>query len=188
MSDDKITNFESDEEPIVIDKKTGFSSFSKGKKIGIIVAAIVLVLVLVSGVYCIVTEQNPLQAVNTITGSNDNKIVGNWESDSNPGISAYVFNEDGTCEQYVLTAAFHWDYQIKGNKLSMINSETSKENVYQITVSGDKLTMKLVKQDDKDVEEGETLLYNKVEQLNQSTLIDAIQNLKDKSDEETTNN
>lgn len=184
MSDDEIKELEEDKTIVIKeDKKSKFSSLPKGKKIGCIVAVIVLILILGVGIYCGVTEQNPVQAFNTVVGNNDNKIVGNWESDSNPGISAYVFNEDGTCEQYVLTAAFHWDYQIKGNKLSMINEETSKENVYQITVSGDKLTMKLVKQDDKDVDNGEALLYNKVDELNQSTLIDAIQNLKDNTTE-----
>lgn len=161
-----------------------------GKKIGrlagIICGAIVFILIIAFAIYCGVTHQSPVSAFNSATGKNDNKIVGIWESDANPGISAYQFNSDGTCDQYVLTAVFHWDYTVKGNKLTMTNDSTSKSNVYQITVNDKELTMKLIVQDDKKVESDEALLYNSVEELNQSTLVDAIQNLKGDSEETTT--
>ncbi len=147
-----------------------------------IVAVIAVIVILVGGIYCGVTEQSPVQAINTAFGANNDKLIGNWESDANPGFSAYVFNEDGTCDQYVLTAVFHWDYEVKGNKLSMVNKTTSKENVYRITVSGDKLTMTLIVQDDVEVDNGDTLAYNKVEELHQKTLTDVLQNMKQSED------
>ena len=154
------------------------------KLIGIIVGAVVLVVLLGFGIYCGVTDQSPASAVNSMIGKTDDKIVGIWESDANPGISAYQFNSDGTCDQYILTAVFHWDYTVKGNKLTMTNETTSKSNIYQISVTDKEMTMKLIVQDDKEGEEDEAVLYNRVEELNQSTLIDAIQNLK--QDENTT--
>lgn len=146
---------------------------STGKKIAIAAAAVILALIIAGGVYCVSTDQNPIEATQSIFSSNEEKLIGKWQSQDAPGLSAYVFYDDGTYDSYLSSVNFSGEYTVKGNKLTLINPETSKEIVYKFKVSGKVLTLTLVEEDDKS-KDPEISKYDSVEELNQKTLSDLI--------------
>ncbi|MDD6727719.1 MAG: DUF5640 domain-containing protein [Eubacteriales bacterium] len=153
------------------------SKLSTGKIVGIIVAVVVFVLIVAGGIYCVSTDQNPVEAVQSVFSSNEEKIVGKWESQDSPGISAYVFDEDGNYDSYISTVNFSGTYSVKGNKLTLINPTTSKEVVYKFSISGNVLTLTLLEEDGREAEvngEKDVIKYNKVDELNMKTLSDII--------------
>lgn len=167
------------------------TKLSTGKKIIIAVAAVILALIIAGGIYCISTDQNPAEAVNTVFSSNDDKLIGKWQSQTAPGLSAYVFYDDGTYDSYLSTVNFSGNYTVKGNKITLINPDTSKEITYKFKVSGKELTLTLLEEDGREAEinnEQDVSKYDKVDELNMKTLSDLIGELATKSDDETTEN
>lgn len=160
---------------------------SNGKKIAIIIAAVVLALIIAGGAYCIATDQNPAEATQSIFSSNEEKLIGKWQSQSSPGLSAYVFDEDGTYDSYLSTVPFSGNYTVKGNKLTLINPDTSKEIVYKFKVSGKVLTLTLLEEDGTESKTQDVSKYDLVDELNQKTLSDLIGEVAAQSKEETQN-
>lgn len=158
-------------------------NLSKVKKIIIAVVSVILVLVIAGGVYCISTNQNPVQATKSIFTASDNQIVGKWQSQKNPGLSAYIFYEDGTYDSYISTANFSGNYEIDGNKLILKNPSTAKEITYKFSVNEKELTLTVIDEalatDEKEVSK-----YDRVDELNQKSFADIIGELKE--DKETT--
>ena len=150
------------------------SSKAKFKIIGSIVGIIVIILIATCGIYCISTSQSPKQAFQTVFKQNDELILGYWESEKSPGLSAYKFDSDGTYNTYLSTVIIPGRYEIEGNKIYLSNPSTGKDIVYKMTVSETKLTLKTVEEDGKESETNEVLVYNRVEELNQKTLTDLI--------------
>ncbi|MGN1329713.1 MAG: DUF5640 domain-containing protein [Eubacterium sp.] len=145
-----------------------------GKKIAIAVAAVILALLIAGGAYCIATDQNPVEATQSIFSSDDEKLIGKWQSQSSPGLSAYVFYDDGTYDSYLSTVNFSGNYTVKGNKLTLINPDTSKEIVYKYKISGKVLTLTLLEEDGSESKAEDISKYDSVDELNQKTLSDLI--------------
>lgn len=160
-------------------------NLSKVKKIIIAVVSVILVLVIAGGVYCIATDQNPVQATKSIFTESDDQIIGKWQSQKNPGLSAYIFYEDGTYDSYISTANFSGNYEIDGNKLILKNPSTAKEITYKFSVNEKELTLTVIDEalatDEKEVSK-----YDRVDELNQKSFADIIGELKESKEETTT--
>ncbi len=153
---------------------------STGNKIVIAVVAVILALLIAGGIYCITTSQNPVEAVQSIFSSDEEKLIGKWQSQASPGLSAYVFYDDGTYDSYLSTVNFSGEYTVKGNKVTLINPDTNKEVIYKFKVTSTELTLTLI---DDDIEE-DVNVYDRVDELNQKTLTDLIGELATDSDDE----
>ncbi len=160
------------------------TNLSTGKKIAIAVAAVILALLIAGGVYCIATDQNPVEATQSIFSSDDEKLIGKWQSQSSPGLSAYVFYDDGTYDSYLSTVNFSGNYTVKGNKLTLVNPDTSKEIVYKFKISGKVLTLTLLEEDGSESKTEDISKYDSVDELNQKTLSDLIGEVAGQSKEE----
>ena len=144
------------------------------KKVVAIVTAVILLIVIAGGVYCISTKQSPVDAAKTVFTSNDNQLIGKWQSQKSPGLSAFVFNEDGTYDSYISTVNFSGEYEIKGNKLYLKNPTTSKEIVYKFSVNEKTLSLQVFEEDGEKSETKDESKYDRVDELNQKTLTDMI--------------
>ena len=91
---------------------------SKAKTAIIIIAAIIFALLVAGGIYCVATDQSPATAIEAATAHQD-KLVGKWQSQKSPGLSAYVFYDDGTYDSYLSTVNFSGEYTVKGNKITL---------------------------------------------------------------------
>jgi hypothetical protein len=160
-------------------------SLSKIQKALIAVAAVILVLVIAGGIYCISTDQNPADAAKSVFTSNDEQIIGKWQSQKSPGISAFVFYEDGTYDSYISTANFSGTYEINGSKITLKNPSTSKEIVYKFSVNEKVLTLNLIEEDGTKTEEDEVSKYDRVDELNQKSIIDILSESKEENEETT---
>ena len=138
---------------------------SKAKTAIIIIAAIIFALLVAGGIYCVATDQSPATAIEAATAHQD-KLVGKWQSQKSPGLSAYVFYDDGTYDSYLSTVNFSGEYSVKGNKITLTNPNTNGQVVYKYKV----LTLTLM-EDDK---EAETNAYDSVDELQMKTLADLI--------------
>lgn len=155
------------------------NKLSVAKKIIIAVAAVILALIIAGGVYCVSTQQNPAEAAKTIFTDNEELLIGKWQSQENPGVSAYVFYDDESYDSYLSTVNFTGRYTISGNKLALINPSTSKEIVYKFSVTEKELTLTLVEEDGKKPEEKEVSKYDRVDELNQISFPDLIEQAKE---------
>lgn len=150
------------------------------------VAAIVLALIIAAGAYCISTSQTPVQAAKSIFTSGEEQIIGKWQSQDKPGLSAFVFYDDATYDSYISTVNFSGDYEIKGNKLTLRNPSTNKDIVYKFSVNEKVLTLQLIEEDGKEPEEKEESKYDRVDELNQKSLTDLLGELAGSNEETTT--
>ena len=159
---------------------------SKTQKIIIsVVAGIIAVLIIAGGVYCIATDQTPADATKSVFTSNDEQIVGKWQSQKNPGLSAYVFYEDGTYDSYISTANFSGEYKIEGNKLTLQNPTTYKEIVYKFSVNNKELSLTVIEEDGEKAKDKDVSKYDRVDELNQKSLLDLIGELKEDNESTT---
>ncbi|MCM1114417.1 MAG: DUF5640 domain-containing protein [Clostridium sp.] len=147
---------------------------NKAQKAISIIVAVILAVVIACGVYCISTDQSPVQAVKTVFTSNENQIIGKWQSQKSPGLSAYVFYDDGTYDSYLSTVNFSGEYTIKGNKLTLNNPNTMKEIVYTFSVNEKTLTIETYEEDGEKSEDDTVNKYDRVDELNQKSLTDLI--------------
>ncbi len=149
------------------------------KIIAIVVAAVLVILIAAGSIYCVSTDQNPSEAAKSIFSGNEEQIVGKWQSQKNPGLSAFVFYEDGTYDSYISTANFSGNYEIDGNKLTLNNPSTAKEIVYKFKVNEKELSLTLYEEDGEEAETKEVSAYDRVDELNQKSLADLIGELKE---------
>lgn len=158
---------------------------SKTAKIIIsVIAGIIAALIIAAGAYCIATDQNPSQAAKSIFTSGDEQIVGKWQSQKSPGLSAYVFYDDGTYDSYISTANFSGNYEIDGSKLILKNPSTSKDIVFKYKVTEKELSLTVLEEDGVEADGTEVSKYDRVDELNQKSLADIIGELAE--DNETT--
>lgn len=160
-------------------KKSG--RLSKPVKAVIIAAGVILVFAAVFGGIAIQTKDNPFTYVASVVKNSKEDLVGIWESDSAPGLSAYVFNEDGTYDTYISSYNFSGQYKATPNKLTLTNTLTGQEVTYKYSISGDSLKLTLIEENGKEVEDDETVKYNKIAQLNQKTISDILSSYKSSS-------
>lgn len=147
------------------------------KKVVSIIIAVILLIAIAGGVYCISSKQTPAQAVKTVFSSNEDQIIGKWQSQKNPGLSAFVFYEDGTYDSYLSTVNFSGEYEIKGGKLYLKNPTTSKEIVYKFSVNEKVLSLEVYEEDGAKSETKDESKYDRVDELNQKTITDMIGDL-----------
>lgn len=160
-------------------------NLSTVQKIIIAVAAVILVLIIAGGIYCVSTDQNPADAVKSVFTANDEQIVGKWQSQKSPGISALIFYDDNTYDSYISTANFSGNYEIDGNKLTLKNPSTAKDIVYKFKVTEKELTLTVIEEDGKESETKDVSVYDRVDELNQKSLADIIGELKEDSENTT---
>lgn len=144
-------------------------TLSKAKLAIIIVVAVIVALVAAGGIYCVATDQSPASAVSSAFSKQD-KLIGKWQSQSSPGLSAYVFYDDGTYDSYLSTVNFSGNYTVKGKKLTLVDPTTKATVTYKFKVKGKVLTLTLI-EDGKETEENK---YDSVDELQQKTLADLI--------------
>lgn len=125
------------------DKKSK-TAIDKKKLITIIVAVVLVIIILPSGIYCIVHKENPVQMLTDTFSSSESQLVGKWQGAS--GVSAYEFNEDGTYKSYISSFDFSGTYTVDGKKLTLYNTATSGSVEYKINVTAKKLTLTLTKE------------------------------------------
>lgn len=118
--------------------------------------------------------------------SNDEQLIGKWQSQKSPGLTAYVFYDDGTYDSYISTVNFSGNYEVKGNKLTIRNPNTNKDIVYKFSVNEKVLSLTVIEEDGKEPEDSEVNKYDRVDELNQKSLSDLIGELADSK--ETTEN
>ncbi|MGN0534063.1 MAG: DUF5640 domain-containing protein [Eubacterium sp.] len=118
--------------------------------------------------------------------SNDEQLIGKWQSQKSPGLTAYVFYDDGTYDSYISTVNFSGNYEVKGNKLTIRNPNTNKDIVYKFSVNEKVLSLTVIEEDGKEPEDSEVNKYDRVDELNQKSLSDLIGELADSK--ETTDN
>ncbi len=141
------------------------SKLNKTQKIISIVIAVILLIVIAGGAYCISTKQNPVDAAKSVFTSSENQIVGKWQSQKSPGLAAFVFYDDGTYDSYISTVNFSGEYEISGNI------------VYSFTVTGKELSLKVIEEDGEKSENRDETKYDRVNELNQKTLTDMLGDL-----------
>lgn len=150
------------------------TKLNKTQTIISIVVAVIMLIVIASGVYCVATKQNPVDAAKSVFTANDEQIIGKWQSQKSPGLSAFVFFDDGTYDSYISTVVFSGTYEINGNKITLTNPKTAKEIVYSFSVTEKELSLKVIEEDGEKSENKDETKYDRVNELNQKTLTDMI--------------
>lgn len=161
------------------------SNLSTAKKVIIAVVSVIVAIIIAGSVYCISTSQTPVQAVKSVFTQNEDLLIGKWQSQKNPGISAYVFYEDESYDSYLSTANFSGRYVVNGNEISLINPTTAKDIKYKFSVNEKELTLTLIEEDGVKAEEKEVSKYDRVDELNQKSLVDIIGELKNNNEATT---
>lgn len=149
-----------------------------------IVIAVLAAFVVIGTITCAVNHVNP---VSYIAGeANKGKLVGKWQSESAPGLSAYEFFEDGTYSSYISTYSFDGEYSVKGDKLILKNTKTNQEATYKFSVSSSTLSLTLINTNGSDFDDKDASKYDKVDSLNQKSISQMLEAYKEKASETTT--
>lgn len=156
-----------------------------GKIIIGVIAAVIIALIIGGSAYCIATDQNPHDAIKSIFTANDVQIVGKWQNSKNPGLTAYVFYDDGTYDSYISTVNFSGEYEVDGNKLILKNPSTNKDITYKFRVTEKELSLMVIEEDGKKPEEKDVSIYDRVDELNQKSFVDIIGEIKENNETTT---
>lgn len=150
---------------------------NKTQKIISAVVAVIAALAIAFTAYCLSTKQNPVQAARSVFTASSNKIVGKWQSQEKPGLSAFVFYDDGTYDSYISTVNFSGEYTLSGSKLTLVNPTTEKTIVYDYSVTEKELSLKLIEEEGEKPEESTVSKYDKVDELRQKSFTDILGDL-----------
>ena len=161
-------------------------SNSKIKIALVIIACILAVIIIPSGIYCAVEKVTPAQMVSNIVVSNADRIVGKWQNEA--GSNAYEFYENGTYDSYFSTFSYSGDYTVDGDELTLSNPNNDSTVVYKLKVSKDSLSMKVYKQAGLEANQDEetTAEFKRVERIQTKTideLLDSITTSKKQAEE-----
>lgn len=149
--------------------------FSTKQVIAIVVLVVVILGLATTGIICAKNNVNPVSYVaGEIT---KNKIVGKWQSQTAPGLSAYEFYDDGTYTSYISTYTFDGEYEIKGDKLTLKNTSSNQSVTYKYSIIGDTLSIVLVNQNGSEFTDSESSKFDKVDSLNQKSISDMLDEL-----------
>lgn len=143
----------------------------------IAIACVVLALLIVGITVCAVNDVNPVSYIASVVTNDKKNLVAKWQSQSTPGLSAYVFNEDGTYDSYISSFKFTGEYETKGDRLILINPESKEQVEYKYSVRNDVLSMTLAKENNKKVDSSKEMKFDRVDTLNQKTIEDLIGSL-----------
>ncbi len=152
--------------------------FSAKQVILIVFIAVVVVCLAGTGIICAKNNINP---VSYIAGEvTKNQIVGKWQSQTVPGLSAYEFYDDGTYTSYISTYTFDGEYVIEGDKLTIRNPSKNDSVIYQYNIIGNTLSLTRVNSDgskwDEDVVPSK---FDKVDTLNQKSITEMLDEISD---------
>lgn len=161
-------------------------SNSKIKISLVIIACILAVIIIPSGIYCAVEKVTPAQMVSNLVVSNGDRIIGKWQNEA--GSNAYEFYENGTYDSYFSTFSYSGDYTVDGDELTLSNPNNDSTVVYKIKVSKDSLSMKVYKQSGLEANQDEetTAEFKRVERIQTKTideLLDSITTSKKQAEE-----
>ena len=149
-----------------------------------IVIAVFAAAIVTGTVVCAINHVNP---VSYVAGeANKGKLVGKWQSQNAPGLSAYEFFEDGTYSSYISTYSFDGEYDVKGDKLVLKNTKTNQEATYKYAINGNTLSLTLVNTNSSDLDDKEPNKYDKVDSLNQKSISQMLDAYKEKASESST--
>lgn len=159
---------------------------SKIKLAIVIIACVLAVIIIPSGIYCAVEKVTPAQMVNNLVVSNGDRIIGKWQNEA--GSNAYEFYENGTYDSYFSTFSYSGDYTVDGDELTLSNPNNDSTVVYKIKVSKDSLSMKVYKQSGLEANQDEetTAEFKRVERIQTKTideLLDSITTSKKQAEE-----
>lgn len=149
-----------------------------------IVIAVFAAAIVTGTVVCAINHVNP---VSYVAGeANKGKLVGKWQSQNAPGLSAYEFFEDGTYSSYISTYSFDGEYDVKGDKLVLKNTKTNQEATYKYAINGNTLSLTLVNTNGSDLDDKEPNKYDKVDSLNQKSISQMLDAYNEKASESST--
>lgn len=149
-----------------------------------IIIAVFAAAIVTGTVVCAINHVNP---VSYVAGeANKGKLVGKWQSQNAPGLSAYEFFEDGTYSSYISTYSFDGEYDVKGDKLVLKNTKTNQEATYKYAINGSTLSLTLVNTNGSDLDDKEPNKYDKVDSLNQKSISQMLDAYKEKASESST--
>lgn len=149
-----------------------------------IVIAVFAAAIVTGTIVCAINHVNP---VSYVAGeANKGKLVGKWQSQNAPGLSAYEFFEDGTYSSYISTYSFDGEYDVKGDKLVLKNTKTNQEATYKYAINGSTLSLTLVNTNGSDLDDKEPNKYDKVDSLNQKSISQMLDAYKEKASESST--
>lgn len=161
-------------------------TFTKKQMIISIVVAVILAVVICITVICITNDFNPISYSISVVTNDKDKIIGKWQSQDMPGLSAYEFHEEGDYDSYISSFNFSGQYEIKGNILTLINTKSQEEIVYRFSVSGDTLSLTLIEDaNNEKIDDDKTIKFDRVDTLNQKSIFDMLGDLKQDSEETT---
>lgn len=140
----------------------------------IIIACVVLALLIVGITVCAVKDTNPISYISSVVTNDKKHLVGKWQSQSAPGLSAYVFNEDGTYDSYISSFKFTGEYETSGDRLILRNPENKEQVEYKYSVKGDVLKLELYKENNVKAEDTKESKFDRVDTLNQKTLTELL--------------
>lgn len=147
----------------------------KRKFIIIIVAIIIAIIVVPTGIKCIVNEETPAQLISDVFTPTSKQIIGKWQGDS--AVTAYEFFDNGTFESYISTFSYKGTYEMNGNKITLKNSSLNGSVEYKVTINGNNLSMKLVKENGEKAEDKSVVNYTKVDTITMQSFTDIINSL-----------
>lgn len=151
--------------------------FSAKQVMLIVVIAVVVVCLAGTGIICAKNNINP---VSYIAGEvTKNQIVGKWQSQTVPGLSAYEFYDDGTYTSYISTYTFDGEYVIEGDKLTLKNTSSNQSVTYKYSIVGDTLSLVLVNQNGSEFTDSESSKFDKVDTLNQKSITEMLDEISD---------
>lgn len=178
LNNNEVEIAETSEKP----KKT----FTKKQLIASVVISVIAVALICATAICIANDFNPITYSLSIITNDKDKLIGKWQSQDAPGLSAYEFHEDGEYDSYISSFNFSGQYETNGDKLTLINTKSDGEIVYKYSVTGDTLTLTLINDNGEPVKDDTSLKFDRVDTLNQKSLFDMLGDLKQDSEETTT--
>ena len=160
-----------------------FKKLKKGQLISLIVAIVLLAVLVPTAIYCGVNKESPSDMIKDVFTSNQEQLIGNWQSDN--GLSAYTFKEDGTYDSYISSFSFTATYICDSSKLTLINSATSDSVVYKYSIHGDRLTLTLLEENGSSSEEKEVYEYKRVDNIKAQSILDYLKDQAESKSEES---
>jgi hypothetical protein len=149
---------------------TQFKKIKKNQIIIIGIIAVLLIILVPSAIYCGVHGENPKEMLTDMFTSNEEQLIGNWQGEK--GLTAYSFKEDGTFESYISSFSYTASYVADSSKLTLTNPASAGNVVYKYSIHGDTLTLKLLEEGGKKVEEKEVYEYKKVDTIHSQSFVD----------------
>lgn len=165
--------------------KINFKQLNKKQLITIIVIAVLLIIIVPTAIYCGVNKESPTQMVGDIFTSNQEQLLGKWQGEKN--LTAYEFKEDGSYDSYISSFSYSANYFADSSKLTLTNPATTGSSVvYKYSVHGDNLTLTLIEENGKEVEEKEKFKYKRVENIRSQSFVDFLKEYADDHGESDT--